>query len=71
MNNDKEYTCKMFSLALPPGSDRTDLPKLLERLADEIRTKGEIIPLNISFEDEYDESNDKCYIVTLYYDVAD
>lgn len=71
MDKEEEYTCKTFSLALPKGSDRTDLPSLLESFAAEIRKKGPILPLSISFVDEYDENNDKCYIVTLFYDTVD
>lgn len=67
MNDDVEYTCKMFSLALPEGVNRADLPALLENFAAAVRrTKIESV-LDVTFDSEIEDDGLETYSLTIYY----
>lgn len=67
MKESEDYSCKTFSLALPIGVDRTDLPKLLENLASELRKSAIKRVLDLTFQSIIDEDAREVFSVTVYY----
>jgi len=67
MDKDEEYTCKTFSLALPEGVNRADLPKLLEHFAEQIRQTSVKAVLDITFQNDIEDDGSETFNLTLYY----
>jgi len=67
MEKDEEYTCKTFSLALPAGSNRADLARLLESFAEQVRNTEIEDVLDLTFQSEVDDDAQEVFSLTLYY----
>jgi len=67
MNDNEEYACKVFSLALQEGTDRADLPALLERLANELRQTSVQEILDLTFQSDIDDDANDVFSLTVYY----
>jgi len=62
-----EWTALHFSLANPEGRGQGRLPRLLNRLADEIRSLGDVEVMDITFHIEVtDDGNDPHFTVYYY-----
>lgn len=66
MKEEDEYNCNHFSLALPAGEDQDNVPKLLEHLANELKSRTVEI-MDIVFRDESDENGNPYPSFTVYY----
>jgi hypothetical protein len=63
-----EWTMLVFSLANPQGEGQDDVATLLKRVADAIRSHGQIRVHDITFHDEIDENAEHRPTMTVYYE---
>ena len=63
-----EWTMHHFSLANPQGEGQDDVAALLKRVADAIRSHGEIRVHDITYHDEIDEQGEHRPTMTVYYE---
>lgn len=62
-----EWTALHFSLANPEGRGQARLPRLLNRLADEIRSLGEVEVMDITFHTEVTDDGNRPHFTVYYY----
>jgi hypothetical protein len=62
-----EWTALHFSLANPEGRGQGRLPRLLNRLADEIRSLGEVEVMDITFHTEVTDDGNRPQFTVYYY----
>jgi len=62
-----EWRALHFSLANPEGRGRERVPRLLNRLAAEIRTLGQVEVLDITFHTDVDEGGNVPHFTVYYY----
>ena len=56
-----------FSLANREGRGQERIPRLLNRLADEIRSLGDVEVMDITFQTEVTEDGNRPYFTVYYY----
>ncbi len=66
-----EWTILHFALANPKGEGQDDVAALLRRVADAIRTHGDIHVHDITFHDELDDEGESWPTMTVYYERED
>jgi hypothetical protein len=62
-----DWTALHFSLANPEGRGQGRLPRLLNRLADEIRSLGDVEVLDITFHTEVTDDGNRPQFTVYYY----
>jgi len=62
-----EWTALHFSLANPKGRGQGRVPRLLNRLADEIRSLGEVEVMDITFHTEVTDDGNRPDFTVYYY----
>ncbi|MGB9112030.1 MAG: hypothetical protein WCF24_04805 [Acidimicrobiales bacterium] len=66
----ESWTIQNFSLALPEGTDRSDVPALLRRLADKLEEYGSIDVQDLTFGTEV-TADGYVHHVTVYFHRSD
>jgi hypothetical protein len=61
------WTALHFSLANPEGRGQGRLPRLLNRLADEIRSLGDVEVMDITFHTEVTDDGNRPHFTVYYY----